>query len=135
MVIKNINGDSTWLLNEILETFREERVLMFCSLNSSAPVHHHDCNKLILLLYASAQPHDRFWAHFMSSALGRHPVTLSMIHSSICQKQIFSRGQLSQPVVMQKYVSCGATWWIRWWRRGKIMWYSWRNTTHVGKPK
>lgn len=48
---------------------------------------------------------------------------------------IFSRGQFSQPVVMQKYVSCGATWCMRWCLRGKITWWSWRNSTHFGKPQ
>lgn len=47
----------------------------------------------------------------------------------------FSRGQFNQPVVMQKYVSCGATWWMRWCRRGKITWLSCRNSTHFGNPK
>jgi hypothetical protein len=46
--------------------------------------------------------HARRWAHFMSSARGLQPVSLSMQCSKICQKRSFSSGQLSQPVVMQK---------------------------------
>lgn len=52
---------------------------------------------------------ERFCAHFKSSALGLQPVAFSIIASKIYQNLNFSSGQLSHPVVIQKYVSCGAT--------------------------
>lgn len=76
-----------------------------------------------------------FWAHFMSSALGLQPVVYSIAASSIDQKHSFSRGQFSHPVVMQKYVSCGATWWIRWCLLGRMILFSCNQTTQRGKPK
>lgn len=79
--------------------------------------------------------HVRFCAHLRSSARGLQPVTNSMSTSRALQNRTFSSGQFSQPVVMQKQVSCGATWWMRWWRRGKMMWCSCRNTTQLGRPK
>lgn len=39
------------------------------------------------------------------------------------------------PVVMQKYVSWGATWWIRWCFRGRITCQSCRTVTQHGSPK
>lgn len=79
--------------------------------------------------------HVPFCAHFMSSSRGLHPNACSMRNSKISQKWSFSKGQFNQPVVMQKYVSWGATWWMRWWRRGRIMWCSWSHITQDGRPK
>lgn len=79
--------------------------------------------------------HVPFLAHFMSSARGLNPENCSINISNKVQKRSFSNGQLSQPVVMQKYVSWGATWWMRWCRRGNITWCSCNHTTHVGSPK
>lgn len=88
-----------------------------------------------IISMCATQYHVRFWAHFKSSARGLHDVRYSMMYSRAVQKCNFSSGQFSQPVVMQKYVSWGATWWIRWWRLGKIMWYSCNHTTQLGSPK
>lgn len=90
---------------------------------------------IYFLLAASAASHVPFFAHFMSSSLGLNPVTASMRFSRALQNRSFSSGQLSQPVVMQKYVSCGATWWMRWWRRGSMTWWSCSHTTQDGRPK
>lgn len=46
-----------------------------------------------------------------------------------------SKLSLYEPVVMQKYVSWGETWWMRWCLRGRMMWQSCRSTTQRGRPK
>lgn len=79
--------------------------------------------------------YDLFCAHFMSSARGLQPITASITNSKKGQNRSFSNGQFSQPVVMQKYVSCGATWWIRWCLLGRMILCSWSQTTHSGSPK
>jgi len=78
---------------------------------------------------------ERFCAHFRSSALGLQPMAFSIITSKMYQKWSFSKGQFNHPVVMQKYVSCGATWCTRWCFLGKIILCSWSQMTQVGNPK
>lgn len=78
---------------------------------------------------------DLFCAHFRSSALGLQPVNFSIMISKIYQNRSFSNGQFNQPVVMQKYVSCGATWCTRWCFLGKIILCSCSQTTQGGSPK
>lgn len=75
------------------------------------------------------------FAHFMSSNLGLWPEQTSIKASNFVQNPSFSNGKLSHPVVIQKYVSWGATWCIRWCLRGRIMWRSCRAVIHLGKPK
>ena len=68
-----------------------------------------------------------------SSTRGLSPVTRSIILSHADQKWIFSSGKLSQPVVIQKQVSCGATWCTRWWRFGKMMCIFCSHSTQDGR--
>lgn len=50
-------------------------------------------------------------------------------------KTSLSAGELQKPVVMQKYVSCGETWWMRWCFLGRMMWQLCRSSTQRGRPK
>lgn len=59
------------------------------------------------------------------------PVTVKTLGTS----RFSPGGDRDPPVVMQKYVSCGETWWMRWCLRGRMMCQSCRSTTQRGRPK
>lgn len=84
----------------------------------------------------------RFWknsyfflAQIKSSVRGLTPEIEVIAFSTVVQNPIDSKGRFNHPVVIQKYVSCGLTWWTRWCFRGRIMWWSCSQITQDGSPK
>lgn len=79
--------------------------------------------------------YDKFMSKRQREKKGQHQRKWNGNDSKKLNKYLsFSRGQLHQPVVMQKYVSCGATWWMRWCLLGRTIWWScrkkWNQISH-----